>query len=348
MRWIFTFLLGCVISTVANAQLKKFKVEIPIQPIISITDSIQSVTIVNRSISPEFKNYDADSLQNSFFIKNFRVKSLVLDSVASDTTIKVMGDLLFNSQRFDIVIPQNCTLKRNTPNSIKQTPLSWDVVSEICDTFKTDALLVLEDVSMYVNTGYGSRYGYDNNYNMVKLYRASIDFYSRFHWRMYYPKKKQIVLDIDKNQDTLYWDSSEALLLKTFEKIPTVKIAAIETGIYSAKKLAGLITPEWKEVTRFYYAVKNKAIDQSILLASDGNWNGALQNWLSFVQEGNSSQRGKVMLNVALAYEMTGDLDKAIEWSKKSIQIYYREVVNFYLKELIARQDALKKKKVEN
>jgi hypothetical protein len=38
---------------------------------------------------------------------------------------------------------------------------------------------------------------------------------------------------------------------------------------------------------------------------------------------------------------MTGDIEKAIEWAKKSLSVNYREVTSHYIKELLKRQALL-------
>ena len=115
------------------AQLKKFTVEIPVPSKFEFPDSIQSLTIMNRSLTSEFQNFKEKDLQLDFYKKNFEINALLLDSTAADTTIKVLGDLLFDSQRFDVVIPVDRNIYRLLPYNEKPKPLDWDYVSEICE-----------------------------------------------------------------------------------------------------------------------------------------------------------------------------------------------------------------------
>jgi len=342
MKKLYSLILILLIALSSSAQLKKFKVEIPNTPKIKISDSIQSFTILNRSLTPEFSNYNEDSLQIKFYKQNFKVNSMILDSTASDTTIKALGDILFDSERFDVVIPVDRDIYRLLPFIQTPEPLTWDYVESICTQFKTDALIVLENIAMHTTTNYETRreiLSYDNE----KSYFASIDFYSRSHWRIYYPKTKQIILDYKLNTDTLYWESYERDLRTTFRNLPSIKSAASETGIRNALDFGKLIAPNWVEETRYYYVFEDTNIDKSVQLAADGDWNGAQDNWELYVGKGSSFKRSRIMLNLALAAEMTGDLEQAIEWAKKSQEVYYREVTNHYLKTLLKRQSKLKK-----
>jgi len=342
MKKIFFPVIFFLIAIVSHAQLKKFTIEIPEPAQFKISDSIQSFTLLNRSLTNEFQNFVDDSLQISFYRKNFNTNYILLDSTVSDTTIKVLGELLFDSYRFDIVIPVDRNISRDLTYRKTPEPLDWKTVSDICETYNTDALIVLEDIATRVATNYkkGKELIDLSYYN---THYASMDFYYRAHWRMYFPKSKTIVVDILMNQDTLYWDNFDYNLVDLFNGLPSVKEAAIETGIKTAIDFNKIIAPSWKPETRYYFIIKNESIDKSIKLAADGKWDEALGNWLKYAEYGNSSNKSKIMLNIALAYEMNGDLTSAIEWAKKSMITYYREVTNHYLKELLKRQIKLKK-----
>jgi hypothetical protein len=342
MKKLYSLILVILIVLNASAQLKKFKVEIPVAPKYKISDSIQSFTILNRALTPEFTNTNEDSLQISFYKQNFKVNAIILDSLVADTTIKVLGDILFESDRFDVVIPVDRNIYRFLPYTKTPEPLTWNYVENICQQFQTDALIVLENIAMRTITNYTAQKELID-YSYEKTFFASIDFYYRAHWRIYYPKTKQIIVDYTMNEDTLYWDSYEFDLKTTFRKLPSIKEAATETGIKNALDFSKLISPNWSEETRYYYVIEDEDIDKSVQLASDGDWENALKNWELYINKGNSIKRSKTMLNLALAYEMNGDLAKSIEWVKQSQNLYYREVTNHYLKQLLKRQ--LKEKK---
>jgi hypothetical protein len=336
MKRLYLFLSIIVFGLNASAQLMKFKAEIPQTPRFKISDSIQSFTILNRSLTPEFQNYNEDTLQISFYKQNFSAIKIILDSLVSDSIIKSLGDFLFNSDRFDIVIPVERNIYRLLPYNQTPEPLNWNYVQSICDQFQTDALIVLENVAMRTITNYQTQKEFIN-YILEKTFYASIDFYSRAHWRIYDPKNKKIIVDYKTNEDTLFWDSYEYDLQTTFKRLPSIKEAATETGIKIAEDFGEKISPKWTEETRYYYILNDSAIDESVRLAAKGDWDGALQNWLKFSTTGNSVKRSKILLNLALAYEMTGDLSSAIDMAKESQKVYYREITNYYLKLLLKR-----------
>ena len=342
MQKLIIIVLLIYIMLPTMGQIKKFTVEVPQIPKIKISDSIQSFTIMNRSINSEFQNYDESKLQIEFYRKNFHTNTVLLDSTVADTTIKALGEMLYESLRYDIVIPVDRNIYRLSSYTETPDPLDWEYVQLICDTYNTDALLALENIAVRTVTNYQTGHEYDNPFE-EKYHYASMDFYSRAHWRIYYPDSQKILVDVAMNADTLYWDNYAYDIKELFKELPSIKKAAQITGINAALQFTNLIAPSWYSAERYYYITKNEQIDLSIKLAAEGNWEGALENWLKFSQKGKRFDQSKIMLNIALAYEMTGDLTSAIEWAEKSRRYYYREVVNNYLKELIKRQQVLNK-----
>ncbi|MBN1924652.1 MAG: tetratricopeptide repeat protein [Prolixibacteraceae bacterium] len=336
MKKYYLLIILTIVSFGTFAQLKKFTVEVPVKPKMNISDSIQGFLIMNRAMTPDFNNFDEDSLQIAFYKQNFNVNAVLLDSIVADTTIKILGEMLYESGRYDIVIPVERNIYRLLPYGETPEPLTWNYVETLCSQFGTDALIVLENIAMRTVTSYQSQKEY-YGYSYEKTYFASIDFYYRAHWRIYDPLNKKIIVDYVTNKDTLYWDSYEADLLTCFANLPTIKEACIETGIKSAIDLNEIISPKWETETRYYYVVNDDSIDLSIEYAAQGKWEAARDNWQKYIDEGNSIKRSKTMFNLALALEMTGDLPGAVKWLRNSNKIYYRDITGNYLKQLLER-----------
>lgn len=336
MRKILLLTILIVAFSELPAQLKKFTVDVPYLPKVKISDSIQSIVILNRSMTPEFSNFNSDSLQVSYYKKNFHADQVLLDSLVADTTVKAIGDVLFDSYRFDVVIPVERNIKRTLSYTKTPDSLDWEYVKSMCKYYNTDAMLVLENFATRSVTDFSRKreYIYDDIY--INNY-ASIDIYYRLHWKLYDPATESVIVDII-DSDTVFWDGEDPNVKTLFSLIPSVKDACIKAGIYAAVNFAETIAPKWKSETRFYFVTKEEDVDQSITFASEGTWDKALENWMKYTSTGQNSARSKVMLNVALAYEMLGDIDSAILWANTSQKTYYREVSNHYYNQLIKRK----------
>lgn len=296
-----------------------------------LPNDIVSLTLMNRSMTDEFHNYPEDSLQVYFYRKGFEVNAAVLDSTAADTTLKVLGELLFESGRYDVVIPED----RNIPKDAKYyqvaPQLEWDDVQEICELYETDALLVIERYMNKLITNY-------EKVSLSDLHYASIDSKYDAVVRIYNPKKKEIASQVIVT-DTIYWSGEEFSQQSLFSRaLVPVKRALIETGIQVALELDSKLSPQWQTQRRGYFTVKDA---NSKLLESyikENNWKEAYDYWHNLLSDDNSdSRRSKLEYNLAVASEMIGNIREAAEWAQKSYKSEYRRQTENYIYQLKMR-----------
>lgn len=341
-KWIYiTFLLAgyifvsCktnyVYLTIENAQSAKD--EFP--------DDIQSVTLMNRSMSNQFQNYPEDSLQMYFYRNNYQLAKIVLDSTAADTTMKALAALMFESGRYDVVIPVERNIPR--PISFEQLPdtLTRDNVSEICTRFNTDALMVLERFYIKTMADLSVNRNVETESGWTKSYDATLDLKYSALFRIYKPGTKTLVREIAIN-DTIYWESSDFTLERLLSKLPSVKQALISAGIKIALDADNRLSPNWVPEKRGYFLFKAND-DQGKKFMTNNDYGQAGKYWTEMAQSDNKRIRSKAEYNLALLSELNGDLDKAIEYGLKSYYSYYRYQTETYLKRLEARKKALKK-----
>jgi len=307
---------------------------------VEIPDNIQSLTIMNRSLTPGFSNKNPDTLQVEFYQLGFEVDTVLLDSTASDLTIRSLSDLLFDSERFDVVIPVDRNIPRALRSDLMPGPLSWDYVEVLCMEYNTDALVVLENFSTHVVTGFQRSYEYDQEGNRYSAYYASEDVSYRSYWRIYDPGTKTILFDRFLT-DTIYWDAYDYTQQNLFAGMPKVKEAIINSGYVAAEDFSKLIAPQWKGAKRVFFS-KGKALEEGANFALAGEWEKAEESWLNSIDTDNKMLRSKLEINIALAREMQGDIDGAIEWGLKSYYSYFRTQTNDYLRVLDERKKLLK------
>ncbi len=298
-----------------------------------LPNDIVSLTLMNRGISNEFKNFSADSLQVYFYKQGFDVDAAVLDSAASDTTLKVLAELLFESGRYDVVVPENRNIPRDISYYRIPKPLDWDYVAEICDTYNTDALLVIERYMNKIMTDYMR---YDG------IYEATIDSKYDAIIKVYDPKRQEIIKQIMVD-DTVYWyanDYSQKTLFTS--KLVPVKQALIETGIQIALEFDKLLSPQWETQSRGYFELKevNQAIINSSIRKND--WTLAYSHWKELAaQTDNKTTKSKLEYNLAIASEMLGNIEEAAQWATKSYKTQYRKQTENYLYTLKRRIKAI-------
>lgn len=327
--WI-SFVLMVILSSCVSTG--KISIQVSGPPKRAIPNDIQSVVMMNKSMSPAFSDYNTDSLENLFVRKKLKLEKEFLDSLASDTTLQRMGNALYESGRFDVVIP----LRRNLPTMNTQgkglpASLTLPQVRQICNEFKTDALFVLENFSEKVKTSYQAESGFSADGIPMKEYRAYIQVAYHSNWKLYQPLEKLLMARFEV-KDTIFWEKTGSSLQKTYEKLPTIKEALIGGAIENAENLASYISPVWRTEERMYFVTKNKDADKAIDFLKKNEWKEAQNKWMEFSTSKSVSLRSQIEFNLALASEMNGNLKEAVEWAGKSFKTKYSKAAEDYLR----------------
>lgn len=330
---VATFLLSC-------SQFQTIVIENKQPPKIQVPDEIQSLTLMNRGLTKEFHNFNEDSLQRYFYRKEFDVKTYVLDSLASDTCLQAIGELLYESGRFDIVIPTDRNIHRESEYYRIEQPLNWDYVDDICKTYNTDALLVMEKYVNRVNSSFQAEVDqiYPDGKAKYSYFYATYDVMYDSFFRLYYPAKKEIVGQFFIN-DTIFWENGDVDQRTLFKNLGSIKKGLIDTGIRVALDLDEYISPSWIPDKRGVFTIDKKNSEEKTLIAN-AEWQKLTAYWLPLTENKNSKIRSKAEYNMALASELDGRIDDAIQWARKSYLSSFRNQTNVYL-------DKLKKRKAE-
>ena len=300
---------------------------------------IHSLTLVNRGVTNEFRNFNEDSLQQFFYNKGFNYQSVILDSLAADTTLKALGTLLYESGRYDVVIPEERNLNRNLKFYLMPQSLDWDEVASICKKFNTDALMVIERYYDKLLTEY---HLFVPSGGMTRYASATIDSKYDAVVKVYDPVKKEITRQLLVD-DTISWQDADGSTKALFKRLPSIKQCLIQTGIQVALDIDSHFSPTWVKESRIFFLLADGDASRIQVFADQHDWQGAYDYWLNFAQSSKTTIRSKAEFNLALAAEMLGELDLSIEWANKSYYTKYMNQTNNYLLKLKQRQQILKR-----
>ena len=338
----YLFLLMVAAIAMSCSQYRSITIENQRPAKVQIPDEIQSLTLMNRSLTPEFSNFDEDSLQRYFYRKEFQVNTNVLDSMASDTCLQVLGELLFGSGRFDIVIPVERNIPRDSKYYTNEQPLDWDYVDEVCKNYNTDALLVMEKYLNHVNTRFEAEAQPLLSDGLAYTYfYASYDVIYDSSFRIYYPAKKKIVGQFFIS-DTIFWENGDVDQQALFRNLGSIKKGLIATGIKVALDLDSYISPSWVPDKRGIFIIDKKNKTEQKLI-EDSDWAGLAEYWQPLTETKNRAVRSKAEFNMSFASELDGRVDDAIAWASKSYQTLFRNQTEGYLKKLERRRAELLK-----
>jgi hypothetical protein len=144
-------------------------------------------------------------------------------------------------------------------------------------------------------------------------------------------------------RDTIIWEDEDSSTGVLFNRFTPVKNALTEAGIAIALDLSGEICTKWYQEKRSYFASGDSNMKQAAQLLNSGQWEPAMTLWKDTVEKNKSkSLISKAEFNIALGYELKGDLDASIEWALKSYNTMYRTSTYNYLETLKRRKNDLK------
>lgn len=336
---IFRITFICVVAGLAvscKSYFTALTIETPGPARQELPQDIQSLTLMNRSMNKQFAAHHPDTLQNYFYNNGYQLSVVVLDSLASDTTLRALGELLFESGRYDVVIPVERNIERTINYNMVPDTLSPEFVKEQLEKYNTDALMVLEKFSMKVMTDFAAEQFYDRYSGSQYEYFASLDLKYDALFRIYKPgcKAQDIMLS-----DTIYWEEAADNQIKLFSRLPAVKQALINGGIKIALDVDSKISPVWTQEKRAYYVFDRKN-DRGRQLMNENNIEGAKAFWMKKAQSTNKKTKSRAEYNLALASELEGNIEEAIEWGLKSYNTLYHYQTEVYLKKLDTKRDS--------
>jgi len=338
---IYTIIILLIVFSTSCIPTKSLTIEMPQQSKNELPSNIQSLTLVNRTVDETFTDLKSDSLQRLFYRQNFNYDTIINDIQASDTTIKALGELLYESGRYDFVIPEERFLEFKR-NSFINEEIPWEQVNELCQTFNTDAVLSLDHFKTRVSTDYKKESFYDamtNGFSWTAY--AEITIYYEALFRVYDPVQEKVILR-EFLRDTVTWEGANRTPNALFNNFTTIKTALSEVGIAIALDFSDKIGTTWHEERRTFFPSGDKRLKQAEQFVNNGDWYSAMILWNDVAENGKSkSIKSKAEYNIAIGYELEGDVDKAILWALKSYKTMYRQVTYNYL-------ELLKRRKNEN
>jgi len=301
----------------------------PQAPQAYLPDDVNFIAVVNRSLVVE---EDAgDKLIEAIATSEIAGS----DRLASDECIKGAYEAVKGMNGTDIIIPQRVRLYGTGTREMPDL-LDWNLVAEICESEGTDALLVLEtfdsntdllvstateQVSAIISTG-SPKTTLPNQVNMNVV----------CYWRLYHPGTKSI---IDQYQHSSYFtfDTNGGVLPPT-----ALPEAAYTAGItYIQRFLPGFYVERRDLYKRTSGSAKNQFI-AGYRRAEVANWQGAIEIWNDLSDHSKQKTAGRASLNIAVANEVLGNTDLALDWAKKSYEYHNDKLGRSYSKILLRRK----------
>jgi hypothetical protein len=126
-------------------------------------------------------------------------------------------------------------------------------------------------------------------------------------------------------EDSLFWDE-EAFDIKILDQLLPLPGNALRiAGAYIGNKAHPVFVPHWNRENRWFFTGLGAHWKKASAYAAGNKWGEALKEW-SYIYDNSSNWKSKAKSasNAALAYELTGDLDKALLLATEACELYER------------------------
>lgn len=337
-----TFLAVFILFAAAACKKYSFTTTVLVPADITISQDIQTVGIINRSL-PEKGNW-----LNNLAEGLFTGESIFADREGSMNCIRGAANTLNINPRFKATLMESEEFK-GTGTKQFPVPLDWSDVDMLCKKYGVDALVSLEtfDSDILMTTGSREKVRKENGVDVKYLeYWADLRIRVNAGWRFYDNKNKKLI-DQQVFTDEKMWSGVGLSPSEAMSKLPHKRSAINQAAVFSGEMLAFRISPKWLPVGRTFF--KRGGGQENFKLAKQqvklNNWEEVAKLMDPLTKVSDNKIAARACHNMAIAAEMQGNLQEALDWAKKAYTLHGKSIYRGYVNQLSVRimdQDRLR------
>jgi hypothetical protein len=309
---------------------------------LTLPEHISTVAIVDRS--------KPSNGWSNFFEGLITGEEIGQDRKSRQTAVDGLTNALTRTPRFQV---KSTGIEMTGSKAGGRMPpaLDWAEVDKICRDYGANAVVTIESfdsdnsrsAQAYTETKKDKT---GKNYS-VTSYRSKQRTGVRIGWRLYDPKSKIIVDEYvtdDYLERTGSGNTERAALSNLPSQLDVTRDVAYNVGIeYGAR-----IAPIYVNVSRAYYH-KAKGfkteMKQAARYLESRDLEKATYHWKRIIAAAGENKKaaGRAAYNMAVASEVNGNLDLALEWAQKSWNDYGNKKAREYINVIKARKNDARK-----
>jgi hypothetical protein len=301
---------------------------------VTVPAYIKSVGVINRSMpTDETKAFDVIDKVLSLEGKN-------LDKDGAGESIKGLSDELLNNNRFTEVKALNNIDFRTPKLEFFPTPLTWEIVDQICKETKTDALFSLEKYDTDTQINYSNRkIEKKTPLGVIPLteHQADMQTIVKTGWRIYDPVGKRI-LDEYVYQESIVFSGKGVNPILAATALIGRKDAVNQVSNKAGHGYALRLLPIRIRVYRDYYVKGTDNFKIARRKAQVGKWDEAGSLWEKETTNSSMKIAGRACYNMGIINEINGNLEEALKWAQKSYEDYNNKLAIRYVRILENRR----------
>jgi hypothetical protein len=298
---------------------------------LTIPGNIKSIIILDRTLQADNR---ATKMEQVFTGEAFRQDEQAVKRLTDGFMESCAGTNRFQTSRTTLRMAGDGT-KNTFP-----TPLDWNTVSELCTANQSDILLSVEifDTDFLLTNSPVKIDAKDNNGNLIPRieFRANGVAVINIGIRLYDPVNR-VIIDEFQTTHRLNFDAQATTLQAAINQLLD-KTEAINRASYDAGFMYGQrITPTYYQVTRYFFDRPKKSLGAGVRYSEVADWQNAIKCWTKVVETGKRKAAGRAAYNIAVAYEVLGDLEQAKSWAARAHTEFEEKEADDYYRTLSSR-----------
>jgi hypothetical protein len=310
-----------------------------------IPDHIQSIALIDRTKQEEnTRNTVEQVLTGEAFKQDEQAVLKVADGFIESCS---------GTKRFVTVRTTERYISDGTKSTFP-TPLDWNTVTDLCNKNQTDALLSIEIFDTdFILTNNPIKVNTNDNLGGILThleFRATGVAVINLGIRLY-DAVNRVILDEYQTTYRMNFDSQggtlQAALNQLLDKVQATNRASFEAGFNYGRH----ITPTYYQVTRYFFDGPKKSLGTGVRYSEVGDWHSAIDAWTKVVNNEKRKRAGRAAFDIAVAYEVLGDMETAKQWAarshtefrEKEADDYYKLLCDRIIEERVANQQMTEK-----
>ncbi len=259
-------------------------------------------------------------------------EGLFQDKWASEDCIEGLRQKLTMTPRFSVTVAALDTALKGTGRRQTKPPLDWATVSKLLGGDSTAALVVLEafdsNTNLFNDVTQVAQKQADGTSINVPQYNAHGKITVYTTWRTY-DLKTRTIADQFSTESVQQYDASGKSLAEAESRLPQRNDMTSRAGVYAGQQYGHRISPQYVWVSREYYKKGNSQMKTAGKMARYNNWKMAAEVWNKEATSSDAKIARRASMNMALAAEQTGDIDLAIQWCERAVQMGDKKAMRY-------------------
>jgi len=292
---------------------------------INLPANVKTIALVDRSLSP--------NPMKKHSMASYTGETLMQDREGAHQALAGLGSVLGASQKLQAKMT-NAVLIGSQESGVFPAPMDTVTLNKICKEYGADAVAVLEDYAeeavmtvseKKVNTTVDKVVVPVTQYCAVQT--ATIKMGIRLYDRVNKTIDDQYFFTSSKNWTTDPFSTSKMATSSAVRSHYAINQASYNAGVTYGRRIA----PNLTSVQRKFFKKGNSDMEEAGRKACEGDWNGASDLWKKIATEKKDAElAGEATFNLALASEVNGNLDQAVQLCEKAYTDYNLKTAKKY------------------